>query len=84
MRKQAFHAYYTQYDAHRNTIAAALNGSVQRDVYYATARNYASPPSAAALFADKVPATVYDNLIASVHGESPGRPSLLRTAPPQA
>ena len=38
MRKEAFHTYYTQYDAHKNTLAAALNGSVQRDVYYAKAR----------------------------------------------
>jgi hypothetical protein len=42
VRKKAFHAYYTQYEAHKNTIAAALDGSVKRDVYYAKARNYGS------------------------------------------
>src|SRR3954454_22364148 len=31
VRKEAFHAYYVQYDAHKNTIAAALDGSVKRD-----------------------------------------------------
>ena len=70
VRKKAFHTYYTQYDAHKNSIAAALNGSVQRDAYYSKARNY---PSAleAALFHDRVPMSVYDNLIASVHNNLP-------------
>ena len=65
VRKEAFHEYYKQYEAHRNSLAAALNGSVQRDVYYAKARGYPSALSQA-LFADNVPATVYDNLISSV------------------
>src|SRR5690349_16128925 len=62
VRRKAFHTYYTQYEGHKNTIAASLNGSVQRDVYYAKARNY---PSAleAALFHDRVPMSVYGNLI---------------------
>jgi oligoendopeptidase F len=70
VRKEAFHEYYKQYEAHKNTIAATLNGSVQRDVYYAKARNY---PSAldSALFADRVPRSVYDNLIGSVHKNLP-------------
>jgi oligoendopeptidase F len=65
VRKEAFHAYYVQYDAHRNALAAALNGAVQRDVYYAKARGYGSALESA-LFADNVPLSVYDNLIASV------------------
>ena len=70
VRKTAFETYYTQYEVHKNTLAASLNASVQRDVYYARVRNY---PSAlqAALFADNVPQSVYDNLIASVHGNLP-------------
>ncbi len=70
VRKEAFHAYYKQYDAHKNSMAAALNGSVQRDVYYAKARNH---PTAleSALFHDRVPISVYDNLIASVHQNLP-------------
>ena len=40
VRREAFHKYYAQYDAHKNTISATLAGSVQRDVYYAKARNY--------------------------------------------
>lgn len=70
VRQEAFIQYYQQFDAHKNTIAASLNGSVQRDVYYARARNY---PSAleSALFPDKVPVAVYDNLIASIHRHLP-------------
>ena len=51
-------------------MAAALSASVQRDVYYAKARKYESALSAA-LFHDKVPAAVYDNLIASVRANLP-------------
>ena len=70
VRQKAFHAYYVQFEAHKNTIAASLNASVQRDVYYAKARNYPSAREAA-LFGDKVPVSVYDNLIKSVHANLP-------------
>lgn len=70
VRKRAFHTYYTQYEAHKNTIAAALNGSVQRDVYYARARNFKTARESA-LFADNVPLSVYDNLIDSVKANLP-------------
>lgn len=70
VRRTAFHQYYNHYAAHRHTLAATLSGSVQRDIYYARARSY---PSAleAALFPDRVPMAVYDNLIASVHRHLP-------------
>jgi oligoendopeptidase F len=70
VRNEAFHVYYAQYDAHKNSIAAALNGSVQRDVYYARARNYPSARESS-LFHDNVPVSVYDNLIESVHRNLP-------------
>ncbi len=70
VRKAAFHQYYRQYADHRHTLAAALGGSVQRDIYYARARNHASALEAA-LFPDRVPVSVYDNLIASVHRHLP-------------
>jgi oligoendopeptidase F len=66
VRKTAFHQFYAQYKAHENSLAATLAGSMQRDVYYAKARGYKSALGAA-LFADNVPETVYDNLIDSVH-----------------
>lgn len=70
VRKQAFDQYYAQFEAHQNTLAATLAGSVQRDVYYAKARGYSSS-LASALFPDNMPQTVYDNLIASVHRNLP-------------
>ena len=70
VRKNAFKQYYAQYTAHEHTLAAALNGSVQRDIYYARARGHDSALDAA-LFPDNVPRSVYDNLIASVHDHLP-------------
>lgn len=70
VRQTAFHQYYAQFQSHENTLAATLAGSIQRDVYYAKARNY---PSAleSALYPDVVPPAVYDNLIASVRKNLP-------------
>ncbi|HZZ27507.1 MAG TPA: oligoendopeptidase F [Pirellulales bacterium] len=70
VRKAAFHQYYAQYKGHENTLAAALAGSMERDVYYAKARGYKSALGAA-LFHDNMPASVYDNLIAAVHKHLP-------------
>ena len=66
VRKKAFHQYYEQFSAHENTLAATLSGSIQRDVYYAKARGYASARERS-LFEDNVPVAVYDNLIDAVH-----------------
>ena len=65
VRKKAFHQYYSQFQAHENTLAATLGGSIQKDIYYARARGYESALSGA-LFPDNVPQSVYDNLIESV------------------
>ena len=70
VRRTAFHRYYAQFVAHENTLAATLSGSIQKDVYYARARGYASS-LAAALFPDNVPQSVYDNLIAAVRKHLP-------------
>jgi oligoendopeptidase F len=70
VRKKAFHTFYTQYEAHKNTLAAAFNGSVQRDVYYAKARGYPTARKSA-LFHDNMPVKVYDNLISSVRKNLP-------------
>jgi len=70
VRRSAFCKYYRQYTDHQHTLAASLNGSIQRDVYYARARNH---PGAleAALFPDRVPVSVYNNLIESVRRHLP-------------
>ncbi len=70
VRKAAFHQYHGVYESHENALAATLSGSVQRDVYYAKARGYDSALQKA-LFADKVPQAVYDNLITAVRKRQP-------------
>ena len=70
IRRKAFDQYYRQFAAHENTLAATLSGSIQRDVYYARARNYPNSLEAA-LFPDNVPVDVYNNLIAAVRDSLP-------------
>ena len=70
VRRTAFHQFYEQFQSHENTLAATLAGSVHKDVYYAQARGYTSALESS-LFADNVPATVYENLIAAVRGRLP-------------
>ncbi len=70
IRRRAFHQYYDQFKLHENSLAAAYSSSVQKDVYYAKARGYASAREAS-LFHDNVPVAVYDNLIAAVRGKMP-------------
>ena len=70
VRKAAFHQYYEQFQAHENTLAATLAGSIHTDVYYARARKYPSA-LASSLFHDNVPQSVYDNLIGAVRSNLP-------------
>jgi oligoendopeptidase F len=70
VRRRAFHQYYAEFADHAQTLAATLNASVQRDVYYAKARNYPSTLESS-LFGDKVPVSVYTNLIETVHRHLP-------------
>ncbi|MCC6125701.1 MAG: oligoendopeptidase F [Pirellulales bacterium] len=70
VRKTAFHQYYREFADHEHGLASALAGSMQRDIYYAKARNYESALEAA-LFPDQMPVQVYDNLIESVHRHLP-------------
>lgn len=70
VRKEAFEALYSTYGKFRNTIAASLTSAIKGDVFNARTRKY---PSAlyAALFADNVELSVYDNLIATIHEHLP-------------
>ncbi len=70
VRKQAFQQFYAEHVDHENTLAAALAGSIQKDVYYAKARGYDSSLQRA-LFPDNVPQSVYDNLIEAVRAHLP-------------
>lgn len=70
VRKKAFDQFYVQFSTHANTLTATLSGSVKQDVYQARVRNYASAREAA-LFPDKVPVSVYDNLLSAVRANLP-------------
>lgn len=65
VRRRTFDAFYREFDAHRNSLAALFNGSVQLDVYRARVRGFASTLEAR-LFPDDVPVAVYDNLVSTV------------------
>jgi oligoendopeptidase F len=67
VRKAAFHQFYKEFSEHRFTLASSLANSVRADVFYARARNHNSAREAA-LFADDVPTSIYDNLISTVRG----------------
>jgi oligoendopeptidase F len=70
VRRGAFHQYYAEIKAHENTLSATLTGSIQRDVYYAKAKNYPNSLEAS-LFSDNVPVDVYNNLITAVRNSLP-------------
>jgi len=70
VRRKAFNQYYRQFQLHENTLSATLAGSVQRDVFEAKSRGYGSALEAA-LFPDRMPPAVYDNLLAAVHDRLP-------------
>jgi oligoendopeptidase F len=63
-RCEAYKAYYKPYLAAKNTIASTLAGAIKNNVTLSKIRHY---PSALekALFGDKVPKEVYENLIAA-------------------
>ena len=66
VREQAYKKFYSKYEEHQNTIAALYAGSVNQDVFTARARGYDSSLHAA-LYGNKVPLTVYHNLIDCIH-----------------
>jgi oligoendopeptidase F len=70
VRRTAFHQYFAQFKAHEHALAATLNASMQRDIYYSKVRDYKSAREAS-MFPDHIPTIVYDNLIASIHHQLP-------------
>lgn len=70
IRKEAYTKFYAAFEQHQNTIASLYAGSVNQDVFESRARGYASSLDAA-LFSNKVPLSVYHNLIDTVHKNLP-------------
>ncbi len=66
VRQAAFNAMYATYRKQKNTLAATLNASIKKDIFYAKVRKYPSA-LAAAVDKDNVPVEVYTNLIETVH-----------------
>lgn len=70
VRKTAFEAMYQTYGDFKNTFAATLNGNVKKDNFYAKVRNYDSARQAA-LDNNKIPETIYDNLVEAISEKLP-------------
>lgn len=64
-RKNAYKQFYSVFDAHKNTIATLYAGQVAQNVAKAQIYNMNSYREAA-LYPDKVPTAVYDNLITTI------------------
>ena len=65
VRRQAWQKYYTEFESHAFSLASTLATSVKTDVFRARARKHSSARDHA-LFPDRVPGSVVDNLIAVV------------------
>ncbi|HEY7358722.1 MAG TPA: M3 family metallopeptidase, partial [Ktedonobacterales bacterium] len=66
VRKDAFEGMHDTFLKQRNTLAATLNGQVKAQIFGAKARHYDSALEAA-LDANNIPVSVYDNLVETVH-----------------
>ena len=70
VRKEAYEKFYGTFESHANTLASLYAGSVNQDVFRARARGYKSSLESK-LYGDKVPESVYRNLIDTVHKNLP-------------
>ena len=70
LRERAFKKTISTYLTYKNTMAATLAGSVQKDIFQARARHYGGALEAA-LATDNVPVGVYENLIATIRDNLP-------------
>ena len=70
VRKEAYTKFYDKFAENQNTIAALYAGNVNQDVFITRARGYDSCVQRA-LYGDKVPVSVYTNLIECVHKNLP-------------
>ncbi len=66
VREEAYKKFYKKFEENQNTIAALYAGSVNNDVFLSRARGYESSIHRA-LYSNKVPLSVYTNLIDCVH-----------------
>lgn len=70
VRRDAFHGLYHTYGKVLNTMASTLSATVKEHNFNAKVRNF-STARQAALFANNIPESVYDQLIETVHEHLP-------------
>lgn len=70
VRREAYKNYYKSYLSHENTLADLYQGSINKDIFIAQARNFNSSLETA-LDPDKVPLSVYKSLIEVVNESLP-------------
>ena len=66
VRRETYEKFYKKFEDFQNVIAALYTGSVNQDVFNVRARGYDSSLQQA-LYGNKVPLSVYQNLIDCVH-----------------
>lgn len=66
VRHDAFKAVYDTYGKFRNTFASTLSGQVKKNNFHAKIRHYSSARHAA-LSANNIPETVYENLVDTIN-----------------
>ena len=65
LRRRSFFQNYQAYENHKHTLAAILLHALKKDLFYARVRRFDNC-RASALFDDRIPESVYDNLIETV------------------
>ncbi|PLR97603.1 oligoendopeptidase F [Bacillus sp. T33-2] len=70
VRKDAFKGVYDTYGKFKNTFASTLSGNVKKDNFNARVRHYESARHAA-LSANNIPESVYENLVNTVNDHLP-------------
>ncbi len=70
VRKEAYEHMYAAYQQHENALATLYSYNVKQDVIYARLRKYGSAREHA-LYGDRIPESVYDNLVTVVNKHLP-------------
>ncbi len=70
LRKAVYESFYKEFSQYKNTLATLFSSNVNKEMFFASARNYASPREMS-LSQNNIPETVYDSLIEAVHKYMP-------------
>jgi len=65
-RKRVYKGFYETFIDYKNTLSVMLNGEIKTHLFVSKARKYATPRQAA-LDANNIPESVYDNLVNTVN-----------------